>query len=246
MAFDTLLQAKLEDAVRISEKRPHFIGFLDEAQQFQAEQYLMSKKDCSVMLWGGHEEAERKVIGFFPEYMEPSEEAFPLSAVSFTYRKTESHGHRDFLGAFMNLGVTRSSVGDILVGEGYTVAFVKEGMSQLFLQNLSKIGRTGVSVAEGCSRPLPAGRQLEPFTGIVASLRLDCVTACLLRCGREKAAETIRQGMVSVNHSENCSASYRLKPGDTVSIRKKGKFVLDLADARTGKGRLIVEFRKYL
>lgn len=246
MAFDILLQAKLDDAIRISAKRPQFIGFLDEAQFYQAEQYLQSQKDRSVLHWGGHEEAERRMIGFFPDFIEPSEEAFPLCAISFTYRKSESPGHRDFLGAFMNLGVTRSSVGDILIGEGFAVAFVKEGLSQLFLQNLSKIGRTGVSVSEGFTHPLPDARKMEAFTGIVASLRLDCVTACLLRCGREKAAEAIRQGLVSVNHSENCSASHRLKPGDTVSIRKKGKFVLDHADARTGKGRLIVDFRKYL
>lgn len=246
MAFDSLLQAKLDDAIRISAKRPHFIGFLDEAQLFQAKQYLQSKKDLSVLCWGGYEEAERSFIGFFPAYIDPSQEAFPISAISFTYRKSESPGHRDFLGAFMNLGVTRAAVGDILIGEGTAVAFVKAEMRELFLQNLSKIGKTGVSVSEGFSHPLPQVKRLEAFTGIVASLRLDCVTACLLSCGREKAAETIRQGLVSVNHSEICSASHRLKPGDTVSIRKKGKFVLDNADKRTGKGRLKAEFRKYL
>jgi len=245
-AFDSLLQAKLDDAVRISAKRPHFIGFLDEARLFQAERYLRSKKGLSILLWGGHEEAERKCIGFFPGFIEPSEDAFPVEGISFTYRKSESLSHRDFLGAFINLGVTRASVGDIIIGEGYAVAFIKTGVREPFLRNLSKIGKTGVFVSEGFSQPLPAIRRLESFTGIVASLRLDCVTACLLRCGREKAAETIRQGLVSVNHSEVCSVSHRLRPGDTVSIRKKGKFVLDNADARTGKGRLVVNIRKYL
>ncbi len=66
------------------------------------------------------------MAGFFPDYMEADAEAFPIAPLTLTYRKEDKLGHRDFLGSFMGLGIEREAVGDILIGEGRCVVFVRE------------------------------------------------------------------------------------------------------------------------
>ena len=197
------------------------------------------------MLWGGYEEAERVMAGFFPDYMAPSADSFPLTALTFKYRPVDKLGHRDFLGAFMQLGIERSVIGDILVGEGYTVAFIRQEMERYFLDNLRKIGRVGVKIAVGYEEPLPSIREYKDISGVVASDRLDCIAALLCRTSREKAARLITSGAVMVDHQEVLSVDRRLEEGDVISVRGHGKFVLDSFGPLTGKGRLTVKCRKY-
>lgn len=220
------------------------MGFLDESEAAFCRDFLR-KESAGYLLWGGYEEAERVMAGFFPDYMEPSADSFPLTALTFKYRSGDKLGHRDFLEAFMQLGIERSVVGDILVGEGRTVAFIRQEMERYFLDNLRKIGRMGVKIAVGCEEPLPSIREYKDISGVVASDRLDCIAALLCRTSREKAARLITSGAVMVDHQEVLSVDRRLEEGDVISVRGHGKFVLDSFGPLTGKGRLTVKCRKY-
>ncbi|MCI9226353.1 MAG: hypothetical protein HFE91_12995 [Acutalibacter sp.] len=239
-----LLLAKLRDCLRAGQRRPCYMGFLDESEAAFCRGFLR-KESAGYLLWGGYEEAERVMAGFFPDYMEPSADSFPLTALTFKYRFGDKLGHRDFLGAFMQLGIERSVVGDILVGEGRTVAFIRQEMERYFLDNLRKIGRMGVKIAVGCEEPLPSIREYKDISGVVASDRLDCIAALLCRTSREKAARLITSGAVMVDHQEVLSVDRRLEEGDVISVRGHGKFVLDSFGPLTGKGRLTVKCRKY-
>ncbi len=240
-----LLAAKLRDGYALSQKRPYFLGFLDEGEAAFCEDALMRRKDVRWMFWGGYEQAERRLLGLFPEYLDPGEEHFPLAALTFSFREEDPLSHRDFLGAFMALGIERSVVGDILVGKGRCVAFVRREMEGYFLQNLRKIGRVGVRAASGAEEPLPLHREFLELSGVVASERLDCLVGFLCRSSREKAAALIVSGMVMRNHREILSVSEHVKEGDVLSIRKQGKFIIDRLGPVTSKGRLSVRCRKY-
>ncbi len=185
------------------------------------------------------------MAGFFSDYLAPSADSFPLTALTFKYRSGDKLGHRDFLGAFMQLGIERSVIGDILVGDGRTVAFIRQEMERYFLDNLRKIGRVGVKIAVGYEEPLPSIREYKDISGVVASDRLDCIAALLCRTSREKAARLITSGAVMVDHQEVLSVDRRLEEGDVISVRGHGKFVLDSFGPLTGKGRLTVKCRKY-
>lgn len=91
-----LLAARLEDYSRLGQKRPCFLGFLDEAQAAFCEDFL-SRRRVSTLFWGGYEEAERVMVGFFPEYLEPAPQHFPIVPLSLSYRKEFTLTHRDFL-----------------------------------------------------------------------------------------------------------------------------------------------------
>lgn len=239
-----LLLRKLEDALRQARHRPSFLGFLDERQAAQCKEALSRRRGGGWLFWGGHEDAERVMLGFFPDYMEPDPAAFPIAAVTLAYRKEDAPGHRDFLGAFMGLGIERSVVGDIRIGEGRCVAFVKEEMGRYFTDNITKIGRVGVKVSLGVEGPLPGGRTYKEVTGVVSSARLDCLTALLAHTSREKASGMIALGLVQQNHQENLSPSARVGEGDVLSVRGHGRFIIDRLGPETRKGRLSVQCRK--
>lgn len=239
-----LLLAKLKDCVRLSRHRPCFLGFLDENEAAFCESYLKGKP-APFLLWGGYQGAERVMAGFFPDYLEPSAGEFPLAALTFLYRPEDAPGHRDFLGAFMKLGVERDVVGDILVGERRCVTFLREEMVSYFQEHLRKVGQVGVKISQGFEEPLPAIRKYKDIKGVIASNRLDCLTALLCRTSREKAAGMIAAGLVAVNHRETTAAKSRVEDNDIISVRGCGKFRIDSFGPLTSKGRLTVNCRKY-
>lgn len=241
---EELLSAKLEDCIRRSSKRPCFLGFLDEVQTARCKK-LLEHWGTTFSLWGGYEGAERQMLGFFPEYLTPSSDLFPIAALTFLYRRQDQLSHRDFLGSFMSLGIERNVLGDILVGEGRCVTFLREEMAPYFCQNIEKIGKVGVKISTGTEIPLPMGHTFLDLSGVVASSRLDCVVAFLCRISREKASEMIYDKAVMLNYREIDSISHRVVEGDILSVRRRGKFIIDRLGPVTGKGRLSVKCRKY-
>jgi len=242
---DGLLLRKLEDGIRQARGRPAFLGFLDESQRAELTEALTHRRGANYAFWGGFDQAERVMLGLFPDYMEPSPAAFPIEALTFTYRREDRPGHRDFLGAMMGLGVERDVIGDILIGEGRCVAFVRGEMARYFADGLRKIGRVGVKASLGAAEPLPGGHTFIEIKGAAASARLDCLAALAARTSREKAAAMVRMGLVQLNHREMLDPSARVAEGDVLSIRGRGKFIIDRLGPLTQKGRLSVQCRKY-
>lgn len=241
-----LFEAKIADCVRLGEKRPVFLGFLDLSERSAAEAYLKHIHAENYRFFGGWPEAERVLLGVFPEYLDPLEEDFPLIALTVQFRKQDTLTHRDLLGSFLAQGVVRASLGDILVEEGRAVLFVKTELADHFLSGIEKIGRVGVRITKGFSEPLPVAHHFQPISGVIASERLDCLVAFLSGSGREKAAQMITGGLVSVNHRETDSVSARVSESDIISIRRCGRFVVDTLGPQTKKGRLSVKCRKYI
>ena len=80
----------------------------------------------------------------------------------------------------------------------------------------------------------------------MASPRLDCVVAAVAGLSRDKAASAIASGLVTLNYREELSSSRLLEEGAKLSIRGKGKFVIDRLGPKTKKGRLCIGGRKYV
>ena len=81
------------------------------------------------------------------------------------------------------------------------------------------------------------GRGFTEFSFVVASPRSDCVTAALVGYSREKSGAAIKAGLVTQNYQVAMSTSQKVDVGDKISIRGKGKFVLDRIGPMTKKGR---------
>lgn len=245
---DAIFEAKLCDAVRLAQSgaKPRFVGFLDERQALAAQKIMNRLSFKNYMLWGGYDGSERVVFGAFPDFAEPNTESFPIAAVTASYRACDTLTHRDFLGALLANGLQRETLGDILVEEGRCVIFSRGEVTDYLLSQTQKIGRVGVRLVKGAVLPLPVGRSFEDFSAVVASARLDCIVAAAIGTSREKSSEMIRAGLVMLNHEVNISVSAAVAPDSKLSIRGKGRFVLDRLGPVTKKGRLSIAGRKYI
>ncbi|MBQ1411619.1 MAG: hypothetical protein IIY93_00310 [Clostridia bacterium] len=242
-----LLSAQLKDAVFLCRKRgtPVFTAFLTEAEQTAATDFLR-RQDINRLLYGGFEEAERRMLGVFPDFMSPSPDEFPIDAVTVTCRKSEKPEHRSVLGTLMAQGIERNCLGDILIEEGRCVFFCRPTVTRALLDNVTKIGGMGVTLTPGCQFPLPTAHGFRAVTETVASARLDCIVAALCGVGRAQAEEWISAGQVLIRSVECKKVSQQVREGDTVTVRGKGKFVIDDMGDVTRKGRLILSARKYV
>lgn len=240
-----LLRAKICDAADLCEKNatPKFLGFLSEEQAVFADS-ILKHRNVDYSFFGGFEGAKRVMLGCFPEGI--IKKTFPLKAVSFTFRRSDTLSHRDFLGSLMALKISRESVGDILIEEGRAVAFVTKETAPLILEEIRKIGRVGVTVQEGFEGELPQSSKLSDFTDTVASLRLDCVVAAVCNVSRNAANEKITLGFTSVNSVVCQKVTKEVSAGDIITVRGKGKFIIDSVCDKSRKNRIILKYKKYI
>ena len=241
----SLFFARVDDTADICSRtnKCKYMGFLSREQAVAVRSYL-EKRNIRFSLFGGYESAERVMLGCFPEWADDS--YFPISAVTFKYRKADNLSHRDFLGSLMGLGIVRESVGDILIEEGRAVAFLTDDIVDFVVSQLDKIGRTGVTISLGFEGDLPAGDKLTELIATVASERLDCVVSAFAGISRNAACEKIIGGLVSVNSFVTEKITYSVTNGDIISVRGKGKFIISSFDGRTRKNRVILNFKKYI
>ena len=245
---DKLFHDRLSDLMKGVQRdwTVRFTFFLDERQQAIAKRFLQYSGFHDFMFYGGFDQAGRKLLGLFPEYMEPNCSEFPVKAVTLRYRKEDRPRHQDILGTLMGLNIKRELIGDILIADDYAVIFLLDPAHSLVLNELQKIGRVGVRIAEGSPETLPEPYQLKPIGGTVSSLRLDCLVAFFTNLSREKAAQLIRSGQVNLNFFETDEISHPVAEGDIVSIRGYGRFVLSKVGELSQKGRLHLLGHQYM
>lgn len=246
---DSLLRSRIEDTVRLCDKRgvPCFLGFLDLREQAFAQQVLNGiAADTICSFWGGYPDAESAMLSVSPTYYVAEESDYPLCTIAFRYRTQKALSHRDVLGTLMSLGIRRDAVGDILCGDGISVAFVRSEVCPFICEQVDRIGGEGVTVISDYDGDLPIHVEYEFIRETIASPRIDSVVKALIRCARERAAEMIRFGLVSVNHVPIDSVSKAIAAGDTISIRGYGRYHIDQIGPETKKGRLALHARRRL
>ena len=239
-----LLPARIDDLKELCVKSnvPKFLGFLSaEEAAVAVGRFKVYEK---YGLFGGYESAERAMLGVLPDWCEKIE--FPIKAITFTYRESDTLSHRDFLGALMALGVTRETVGDILIEKGRAVAFVADDVFNFVFSQIDKVGNVGVKLTESFTLPLPSLSKKQSFSVTVASTRLDCVVAAICGISRGQAVDKIAEGYVLINSICVTKATANVKSNDKITVRKRGKFEITSCDDYSKKGRIILKYDKYI
>lgn len=242
---DELFYSKLDDAADLcyTRQKPYFFPFLSERRQALAEKYLRSICFENFSFFGGYDYSERKMLAMCYDDTKPD---FPVSALEFHYRSCDKLTHRDFLGVLMSLGIERETVGDILIEDGRTIAFVKSELKDYIVSQISKIGNVGVKICDADLSKLPKGRGTEELSLVVSSLRLDNIVAGVTGLSREKTKSLILTGNVSLNYIQTMNISQPTFVGDVLIIRGKGKYILNAVMGETKKGRIrisLIHFR---
>ncbi len=204
--------------------------------------------DAAPQTFGGAEGCERRMARFGSEALCGYEESFPIVCVEVRPRGekfADALTHRDFLGALLNLGVARESLGDIFVHENAGYVFCKRAIAPFLIENLARVKRTSMCCAAVDAPPAAAKVRLVPEKLQVAGERLDGVIAKAYHLAREESTELFMQGRVFVDGAPCLKGSASPRPGDVVSVRGYGRFVYRGPAGLTKKGRLNVVIEKY-
>lgn len=226
-----------------------FSNFLNEAE---IADVLNMDKDLSFAdysFFGGYEGSVRRVLGFGSEAQMGYKEEFPVDCIMVepvSKKFSEQLSHRDYLGALMNLGIERNTIGDIVIRDKMAYIFCLKKVSEYILDNLSQIRHTVVKVKRVESPELLIEVELEYLEVLVSSLRLDGILAKLLNLSRSESLLLFTQKKVFVNGRLYENNSGTLKEHDVVSVRGYGKFVYEGFLSETKKGKLRIKLGKYL
>ncbi len=244
---DKRLLSRVDDAWERAQRQgvAQYIGFLDERETALAGTWLRRRTtDVFWRCFGGHDDAERTVLGLGIWEWDIEDAAFPIVPLDIRWRNSVKLTHRDVLGSLIGCGIVREKIGDILCEEGRAVAFVTEELAPFLADALKTVGREGVRVSYPAMPPFPLFHQFRECTATVASARLDGVLKALLGVSREQACDLIRKGLVQVNHIEQLSVSCLVRAADRVSVRGHGRYIIDDVSDVTKKGRLILRARQ--
>ncbi len=228
----------------INTSAPFFTKFLSPPES-AAILGRFPKNELYIHLFGGFEDAERNICVFsvYDDYI-----TYPVTALNFKPKsKNAALSHRDYLGSILSLGIKRELLGDIVVDDGGAVVFCLDEIADYIIQNLLKIGGTGVVITrEDNPEAISVKKNFETISSTVSSLRCDSIVASAANLARAKAAELIEKGLVTLNYEAAKSAHQPVKDGDVISVRGCGKFKLRTEGNLTKKGRIHVDILKFI
>lgn len=225
-----------------------FTSFLGLAEQEVLWQLEREVKFAGITLYGGREQSERKILRFGNETELGYEQPFPISCIRIrplSAKFADRLSHRDYLGALMNLGIERGTIGDILPGEGEAFLFCQDTIAEFICDNLDQIRHTHVrcnivDAAEDVPEEEPQRQVIQ-----VASPRVDAVISKVYNKSRSDCLELFRAGKVYVNGRLCENNSKSLESGDVVNARGYGKFRISAEPHVTRKGKLSMETEVY-
>ena len=242
------LQKHFMDLSRRAEERnivtfSHFLNLNEQNIFHQITKELYSPFQLS----GGYEHAERQMVAFIPDALSYVWE-YPIALVRVlpsSPKFAETLTHRDVLGAIMNLGIKRETLGDILMQESGIIVICLSSISGYLMENCRVIRHTMVD----CTEIQAAGFSYQPNLvekdGIAASMRLDTIVADLGKMSRSVAQKQIAAGNVFVNARKILQSDYNCQDGDILSIRHLGKFQIETTGQVTKKGRIKYKYKVY-
>jgi RNA-binding protein YlmH len=220
--------------------------FLDLRQQDLALAVAVNSSGISWHLTGGYEEAERKRLIVFPDWDQEANNQIAYLLVRHKDYQEQTIGHRDYLGAVLNLGIKREKLGDIVVQNPVAFLIIDIDLTNFVCQQLSRVKHCSVSVeiissADFVFEP----PQLTTLKISLASLRLDAAIAASFNLPRSDVNSFIEGGKVKLNQLETYKPSASVKTGDLVSVRGLGRFRLEDIGGISRKGRYQVRVSRW-
>ncbi len=223
-------------------------GFLDPYGQEIAEMVLANLGGFHLSFDGGYHGAERARAMLTDVDFKGTPSGFDISCVSATWDERFAHvTHRDVLGAVLGLGISREAIGDLLLSQGSVRILCTSEMEEFLVKNLDKIGAIPVKAeVYSLADIAPREERCKEIRATVASLRLDSITASGFGISRSRAAMDIDADKLRLNWQPVKGPSQAVKEGDVLSMRERGRIVIERIDGQTKKGRTVVVLKRYL
>lgn len=193
-------------------------------------------------------DCDRKVLRFGNPADLGYEEPFPIVCIHMKpllSKFSDKFSHRDFLGALMNLGIDRSTIGDIKVGDREGYLFCLESIAEYICDNLDKVKHTNIKceiVQDMGEIPM---EEPEELAVLASGERIDGVVSKVYNMSRSDSLSMFREKKVYVNGRLCENNSRLLKSGETVNVRGYGKFIYEGVNYETKKGKLSLKVKVF-
>lgn len=248
---DRLLVSRVLDKVEKAEKTNSIqhTDFLDPYQQTVLGRVFERIDQIEFNFTGGYEGAERVIAIFSPAFYFEKDilSDLPLKCLDIKKSGREAASHRDYLGALMGLGIKREKIGDILVGDDFCNVVVMSEIADYIALNLNSAGNSRVCAdiisMENMIFPIKKTKEINTT---VASMRLDSIVGSGYGVSRAKAAELIKAERVSLNWVTADSPAKPVKEGDTVSLKGRGRVIVEKVGGLTRKGRTSIILKQMI
>lgn len=260
MDKNTLIKmvSKLEDRVMVSRLLDKveqcryssfaYSDFLSPYEAAIAKRVLDKVKDVFYTFIGGYEGAERVIAAISSDFIDENDviNSAPLSFIRITPSIEKKLSHRDYLGSLLGLGLRREKIGDILVCDSHADVIVIDKIAEYIMYNMDKIGSVKVSCELLNMYEYTAPQKKEKLINTtVASLRADSIAASGFGVSRTKVIDYFKAQRVNVNWEMVQNPSKQLSEGDTISIRGKGRIVLEKVVGTTKKDRINIVIKRF-
>ena len=251
MEEERILRARLSDlAKRAYQQNVYtYSNFLSPSELAVFQDMSGELSYAGFTCFGGNELCERQVVGFGSEELFGYAGHFPIAVIEITpliEKFSDKLTHRDYLGALMNLGIERDTLGDILIRDKTAYLFCLESMADFICRELTKVKHTNVKCIQTDMNVPALKPKLADEEFPAASLRLDGIIAGLLKCSRKEALNFFTEKKVTLNGRITGRNSVLLKEGDVFSVRGHGKFIFAGTGSSTRKGKVYVHIKRYL
>lgn len=217
--------------------------FLDPYERYLAKSILNRFDDVSYLEDGGLEDSERKVICIYPNYYGEDDLVEKVSFLRVRY-PIPSLSHKDFLGAILNLGISRDKLGDIYVHNEEAFLIAKNEIKDFILYNLTKVSNYNVKVREIQRDQLKVAEvEYQESSKFVSSLRLDTIISTIYNLSRQNSLKLIKSDRIKVNFKPVNKPSIELKEGDLISAKGYGRSTFHSINGTSKKGNYNITIR---
>lgn len=242
-------EKKLESLIRqVSVQWRDVLTDFMPLEQIMANEDVIRQSGVHYRIDGGYDDAERVRL-FMTMFDEaPLREDMQISVLSFRGNtKFIDFTHRDCLGALMALGFERRCIGDILVREEGFDVLTNSEIDDYLLMSALTIKHVPMRAKQMALAEWQAPeRVLKTLSLLVAQTRLDAVVAKAFNLSRAQAVEYIQAGLVQINHQVVTNASKQCDETQVITVRGKGKLVIEAIEGISKKGKIKLSVGKYV
>lgn len=259
---EKLLFSKAFDLCVLANKKRdcQFSQFMDISKCHRFKEVLTTFKEIDIITYGGFDDCEREIIGFFSKYHNMDSDfnekklEFPIVTIRI-FRKHKKFGqedinHRHYLGSILNLGIDRGKIGDIIVRDGdygnEAIVFIHESMADYIIFNLEKVSKTFVNVEMLYELPEVVNKKIKIEKVNISSLRLDVIIAEVFSLSRSKSQDFIKKDKVTVNWRIISNTSFQVEDSMMISLRGYGRFCINEILGITKKNKIVLEVSRYI
>lgn len=224
---------------------PYSTVFLTPREQMIVSQLVGGRDGIKVSFQGGYEDAERKQACIYPEYYQPMEEDYSLTLFNINFPiKFGQLTHGRILGTFISTGIERERIGDIITDGQAWHAIVDSSISDYLKNQVRKIANVGVQLEDiPLDEMIESVEQWESKDIVASSLRLDTLLSKVYNFSRQRAKDSVSQGLVKVNFVPMERPDVEIGVNDIVSLRKSGRFWIHNIDGMTKKDNYRLDVR---